>query len=84
MFIQRHWMTFSMVFTRITIMGKVRNMNHTATIKDFLTSPAKLLCLLIPAMVPSPYTFWVVDRPRMPSGRKIKINTSSTKAKTSS
>ena len=35
---QRHSMVCSMVFTLITMMGKVRNMNQSDTRKDFLIS----------------------------------------------
>jgi hypothetical protein len=35
---QRHWMMFSTVLTRITMMGKVKNMNHSETRKDFFSS----------------------------------------------
>jgi len=35
---QRHSIIFSIVFTRITMIGKVKNMNQTATTIDFLSS----------------------------------------------
>lgn len=34
MFFQRHTTTFSMVLTRMTMIGKVRNMNQTETRND--------------------------------------------------
>ena len=38
MFCHRHTTTFSMVFTRMTMIGKVRNMNQSETRNDRLTA----------------------------------------------
>jgi len=38
MLCQRHSTTFSIVLTRMTMIGKVRNMNHSDARKDFFIS----------------------------------------------
>lgn len=78
-------MVLSRGLTLMTMIGKVRNMNQQETSNDRPISETALrmngmLCVFMASL----YTLSVEVRPRMPAGRKIRMNTSRPKANTSS
>jgi hypothetical protein len=60
------------------MIGKVRNMNQTEAMSDFL------ICCHAVIFISPPYTFCLRERPRIPPGLKRRMSMRKRKANTSS